>query len=482
MKNLKNILSKIKFTRFSGSIDREIRSLSFDSRNTGKDDIFVAVRGTNSDGHEFIHQASENGASVIVCEKMPDELIENVSYIEVSDSHEALGKIASAFYSHPSSQMKVIGVTGTNGKTTIATLLFRLFSSLGYKAGLISTIEVINILKSKPASHTTPDAVQLNQVLAEMLSEGCEYVFMEVSSHAIHQKRIAGITFSGGIFTNLTHDHLDYHPSFRDYLEAKKSFFTTLSPEAFALINADDKNSQVMVQNSKAKIYTYGIKGMSDFRGKIFETRLEGNHMQIDNSEIWTQLPGIFNAYNLLAIYATAILSGIAKDIALKSISNQFSVPGRFEIIRSEKGKTGIVDYAHTPDALKNVLHTIKTIRNKKSRIISVVGAGGNRDKTKRPLMAKIAAEMSSILILTSDNPRNENPGAIIKEMKNGLEATLVKKIISITDREEAIKTACALSEEGDIILLSGKGHETYQEIKGIRYHFDDREILKKYI
>ena len=482
MMDLKNILAYLKIERYCGSSEREIRSVCFDSTQTGENDLFVALKGTKSDGHDFIDLAIKQGASVIVCEKMPEKINQNICYVQVNDSHEALGKIASAYYGHPSTHLKLIGVTGTNGKTTVATLLYKMFRSFGYRTGLISTIEVINNEKSGPASHTTPDSVQLNQLLAEMLTEGCEYVFMEVSSHAAHQKRIAGLSFTGGIFTNLTHDHLDYHHSFRDYLEAKKIFFNNLPSEAFALINADDKNGMVMVQNTKAKIFTYGIKKLTDFRGKISETHLEGNLMHIGKSEIWTQLPGRFNAYNILAVYGTSILSGIPKDKVLKVISEQVSVSGRFEIIRSERGITGIVDYAHTPDALKNVLLTINELKKKGCSIITIVGAGGNRDKTKRPIMAKIAAEMSTRLILTSDNPRDENPEVIISEMKNGLDDTLMKKTISITEREEAIKTACALAVREDIILLSGKGHETYQEIKGIKYHFDDRELLKKYL
>jgi len=482
MKNLKEILNQVRIIRFSGRIDREIRFLSFDTRQLGAEDLYVALKGTRSDGHDYIPVAVNNGATAVVCEKLPDILKENVCYIEVEDSHEALGVIASAFYDCPSGKLKLIGITGTNGKTTIATLLYRISRSLGYKAGLISTIAVVIEERSRTATHTTPDPLQINQALSEMVDEGCEYAFMEVSSHAAVQKRISGLIFCGGIFTNITHDHLDYHKEFKDYLKAKKFFFDNLSADAFALYNADDKNGKVMVQNTKAEKYSYGLKAMADFRASVIESHLEGNLLRIGNHEVWTKLPGAFNACNMLAVYAAAVLSGMHEESVLRALSEQSSVPGRFDIIKSARGITGIIDYAHTPDALENVLNTINKIRAGESRLITIVGAGGNRDKEKRPVMARLAAEMSNKIILTSDNPRDEDPDDIISDMKKGIDNTSAHKVVTITDREEAIQTACAFAENGDIILLAGKGHENYQEIKGVRKHFDDKEMLLKYI
>lgn len=482
MKKLKKLLSGVRILDLKGNPDPDIRSVCFDSRLIGKDDLFVALSGTKEDGHKYINSSINKGAVAVICEVFPHELPETVCYIKVEDSHEALGIIASNFYGNPSENLKLIGITGTNGKTTIATLLYNLASDLGYMAGLISTIEILIGRKSQPATHTTPDPLKINQALGEMISAGCEYAFMEVSSHAIVQKRIAGLHFTGGIFSNITHDHLDYHHEFSKYLEAKKSFFDNLSAEAFALYNIDDRNGNVMVQNTKAKIYSYGIKSMADFRASIIETHLEGSLLRINNKELSTRLPGKFNVYNLLAVYGAAILSGMPDDTLLEVLSKQQSVTGRFDIIRSDRGITGIVDYAHTPDALENILNAIHKIRLKENRIITIVGAGGNRDKEKRPLMAKIALELSDKLILTSDNPRDEEAEEIINDMKEGIKNSLSRDVLSITDREEAIRTACSFAVKGDIILLAGKGHETYQEIKGVKKHFNDKEILKKYI
>ncbi|MCB8995013.1 MAG: UDP-N-acetylmuramoyl-L-alanyl-D-glutamate--2,6-diaminopimelate ligase [Bacteroidales bacterium] len=465
-----------------GDPDTGIANLCFDSRKAGKGDLFFALKGTQSDGHLFIPELVKKGVSAVVCEDWPDINEGECTVIQVLNSHEALAQMASEYYGRPSEKLQLVGVTGTNGKTTIATLLYHLFTGLGYKCGLISTIKTEVAGKSAPASHTTPDPLQINSLLKEMTEAGCEYAFMEVSSHAAHQRRIGGLRFAGGIFTNLTHDHLDYHKTFRDYLMAKKMFFDALPPDAFALMNADDKNSKILTQNCKAKIHSYSLKAMSDFKGKIAESYLEGNLIILENKELWTQLPGVFNAYNILAIYGAARLLNADKDEVSAGISKLQSVAGRFEVMRSESGTTAIVDYAHTPDALENVLKTIREIRNGENRIITIVGAGGNRDKTKRPLMARIAASLSDKLILTSDNPRDEEPETIINDMKTGLDPVLERKAISITDREEAIRATCSFAESTDIILLAGKGHETYQEIKGVKHHFDDKEMLRKYL
>jgi len=482
MKNLKELLHQVRVVKFRGQPDSDIRYISFDTRQVGADDVFVALKGTKSDGHDFIPVAVNQGAKAVICERLPEIMKDDVCYVEVEDSHEALGIIASAFYGNPSGKLKLIGVTGTNGKTTIATLLFRISKAIGYKAGLLSTIAVVIEERSRTATHTTPDPLQINQALYEMANEGCEYAFMEVSSHSAAQNRIAGLTFSGGIFTNLTHDHLDYHKDFKAYLEAKRSFFNVLPEDAFALFNADDKNGRIIVQNTRAAKYSYGLKTMADFRASVIESHLEGNLLRIENHEIWTKLPGLFNAYNVLAVYTAAVLSGMPENNVLKAISEQSSVPGRFDIIKSERGITGIVDYAHTPDALENVLNAINRIRSSRNRVITIVGAGGNRDKEKRPLMAKIGAEMSDRLILTSDNPRDEDPDDIIKDMKKGVDNAFEKNVLTITDREEAIRTACAFAVKGDIILLAGKGHEDYQEVRGVKRHFDDKEVLLKYM
>ena len=482
MKSLRELLNETNVLNIKGDIDISIKSVCFDSRFAGKDDLFIAVPGTKVNGHDYIHSAIKNGAIAVVCELLPSEQNEMICYVQVKDSHEALGIIAANYFEHPSSKLRLIGVTGTNGKTTVTTLLYKLVRDLGYKAGLISTIAIEIMGKARETTHTTPDPLQINRALGEMVAAGCEYAFMEISSHAIVQKRINGLTFRGGIFTNITHDHLDYHHGFREYLEAKKLFFDYLTKDAFALFNIDDRNGRVIVQNTKANIFSYGIKSMADFRALVIETHLEGSLLRIGNKEINICLPGVFNVYNLLAVYGAALLLGMNEDSVLKSLSIQQSVRGRFEIVKSDRGITGIVDYAHTPDALENVLNTINKIKTGGSRIITIVGAGGNRDKAKRPLMAKIAAGMSDKLILTSDNPRDEEPDEIINDMMKGINNSLMRSVLRIPDREEAIRTACTFAAKGDIILLAGKGHETYQEIKGVKKHFNDKEILIKYI
>ncbi len=482
MKNMDDILKGCTVTGTRGGKKALSGKVVFDSREAGKGDLFVAVRGTRDDGHNFIDTVIRQGAEIIVCEEFPAEIVNTVYYICVEDSHAALAVIAANFFGNPSSGMKLIGVTGTNGKTTVASLLYQVAEGLGFKAGLISTVSVRFDGKMRPATHTTPDPVQLQSVIREMADAGCGFVFMEVSSHAIHQKRIAGLHFSGGIFTNLTHDHLDYHKTFRDYLEAKKAFFDNLGRDAFALVNADDRNGRIMVQNTKATVHTYAIKSMSDFHGKVMESHLEGNLLQVNNTELWTRLPGLFNAYNILAVYGAGILLGFDRRELMQQVSLCSSVDGRFEMIRKEGGPTAIVDYAHTPDALENVLNTIRGIRKTGERIFTVVGAGGNRDKTKRPEMARIAAALSDRVILTSDNPRDEEPSAILNDMKEGLSTEDMKKVIFITDRDEAIRAACSFAGMTDIILVAGKGHETYQEIRGVKQHFDDREKLRQYL
>jgi UDP-N-acetylmuramoyl-L-alanyl-D-glutamate--2,6-diaminopimelate ligase len=482
VKYLSDILKNIDLIRSAGTLDVEIANLCFDSRKVEKGDVFLALKGTQSDGHAYIAEVINKGAGVIVCEEWPDISHSFCTILQVLNSHETLARMASAFYNFPSEKIRLVGVTGTNGKTTIATLLYQLFTNLGYKCGLMSTINTRVAWKSSDATHTTPDPLQINALLAEMVEAGCEYAFMEVSSHAADQRRIGGLKFAGGIFTNLTHDHLDYHKDFREYLRAKKLFFDALPKDSFALVNTDDKNSKVMVQNCKARVYGYSVKSMSDFKAKVSESHLEGNLLQIGHKDMWTRLPGVFNAYNILAIYGTAVLLKANADEVFAEISKLESVSGRFEIYRSPGGTTAIVDYAHTPDALENVLKTIREIKTDENRLITIVGAGGNRDKTKRPLMAKIAASLSDKLVLTSDNPRNEEPESILNDMKAGLDPVLVRKMICITDREEAIRATCSFAEKNDIILLAGKGHETYQEIKGVKHHFDEREMLRKYL
>ena len=475
---LGELIGNIPIATISGSTDVEIRGIQFDSRKINAGYLFFAIRGTSSDGHDFIEQAILNGAVAVICEIMPVSCNTGVCYIKTSDSGIALGKIASAFNGNPSLNLKLVGVTGTNGKTTIATLLYQLFLALGYAAGLISTI--VNKINHQeyPSTHTTPDPIQLNELLASMVADGCEYCFMEVSSHAIDQNRIAGLTFTGGIFTNLTHDHLDYHKTFIAYLKAKKSFFDSLPAEAFAIVNKDDKNGIVMIQNTSAAKYTYSLQSLADYRCRVIENSFHGLLLNVDGDEVWFKMIGKFNASNLLAVYATAMLLNQDKTRTLEVLSKLEPVAGRFNYLRTNTNITAIVDYAHTPDALKNVLDTINEIRTHNERLITVVGAGGNRDAAKRPVMAKIAVTLSDYVILTSDNPRNEDPETILDEMRQGVEAQFSGKALVIVNRKEAIKTACILSKPGDIILVAGKGHETYQEIKGIRRHFDDKETL----
>ncbi|MCX6230801.1 MAG: UDP-N-acetylmuramoyl-L-alanyl-D-glutamate--2,6-diaminopimelate ligase [Bacteroidetes bacterium] len=459
-----------------------VNSLSFDSRKIEADSLFIAVKGTQADGHQYINQTIEKGAIAIVCEELPKELNKKITYIRVENTSFALGEIASDFYYRPSEKLKLVGITGTNGKTTTVTLLFNLFRSLGYNVGLLSTI-ANRINEAEIAStHTTPDAIQLNALLAEMYAKGCTHCFMEVSSHALVQNRIAGLYFTGAIFSNITHDHLDFHKTFAEYIKAKKLFFDTLPSEAFALTNIDDKNGSVMLQNTKATKYTYSLQSMADFKCKIIENELHGLFLNIDGIETSTKLVGSFNAYNLLAIYASAILLGEDKIEVLKELSNLNTAEGRFDYIKSKNNITAIVDYAHTPDALLNVLRTIEAIRTKTEQLITVVGAGGNRDAQKRPVMAKIASEMSDKLILTSDNPRDEDPEDILHQMEAGVDIAFKKKVLTIVNRKEAIKTACAMAQSGDIILVAGKGHEKYQEIKGVKHNFDDKEILKEFL
>lgn len=462
----------------SGSTDIMVSSLTFDSRAVNENSVFIAIKGTSSDGHDFIYQAISSGARAVVCHTLPAVLDKKVTYILVDETSKAMGLIASNFFCNPSREMKIIGVTGTNGKTTTATLLHDLFRKFGYSCGLLST--VCNKINEEiiPSTHTTPDAINLNQLLHAMVEAGCTYCFMEVSSHAVVQNRIAGIEFAGGIFTNITHDHLDYHKTFEEYLKAKKGFFDNLGKDAFALINADDKNGRIMLQNTKAKCYTYGLKSATDYKAKVIENRFSGLNLNIDGVEVWLKLVGLFNAYNILGIYATAILLGLDKIEVLTTLSNIGAVEGRFDAVKSPDGKIAIVDYAHTPDALENVLTTINSIAESHEEVITVVGCGGDRDSAKRPVMAKIACQLSSKVILTSDNPRSENPESIIDEMLQGVDYSMKSKVLVIENRREAIKTANALAKKGDIILLAGKGHEKYQEIKGVKYPFDDKQII----
>ena len=478
MKLLKDILYKAGIDEVVGSTNVAIEKICFDSRAVTKLSLFVAVPGTQVDGHDFINQAIADGSVAIVCETFPQNLNGKITYVKVVDCSKALGFIAANFYENPSEEIKLVGVTGTNGKTTTATLLYDLFKSLGYKVGLLSTVRNMIGNEEIPASHTTPDSLQLNALLKEMIGKGCSHCFMEVSSHAIHQNRIAGLCFDGAVFTNITHDHLDYHKTFDGYITAKKAFFDGLSDDAFALVNADDSHSSVMVQNCKAKQYTYALKTMADFKCRIIENQFDGLLLSIDNNEVWTQLIGTFNAYNLLTIYAVSTLLGEEKMDVLTSLSKLVSVEGRFEYFKTENNITGIIDYAHTPDALKNVLKTINDIRTGNEQVIAVVGCGGDRDADKRPKMAGIACELATKVVFTSDNPRSENPTVIIEDMQKGVEPQYYKKTLSITDRKEAIKAASAMATEGDIVLIAGKGHEKYQEINGEKLPFDDMETL----
>ena len=479
MIKLVEILKGIEVVSVSGTKNKVISGIEFDSRKVQKNSLFVAVKGYKTDGHNFISPAIASGASAVICETLPENPEKTVCWIKTGDSAKALGLAASNFYGNPSSSLRLVGVTGTNGKTTIATLLYRMFIRLGYKCGLFST--VCNYINEKEldATHTTPDPVQLNRLLSEMVNEGCDYAFMEVSSHSADQKRIAGLNFEGAIFTNLTHDHLDYHKTFDNYLAAKKSFFDLLPANAFALVNADDRNGRVMLQNCKARHYTFSVRGMADYRCNIIEQSFGGMGLKIQGEEVWTRFIGDFNASNLLAVYSASELLGAAKKEILTVLSDLHPVPGRLEVIKSPGGISGIVDYAHTPDALLNVIDTINKIREGGVQLITVVGAGGDRDRTKRPKMAAISAEGSTKVILTSDNPRSEDQEKIIDEMEAGITPDLKRKILRITNRHEAIKTAVMLANQGDVILIAGKGHETYQEIMGVKNHFDDREELK---
>ena len=478
---LSEILEHINYSEISGSVEKEILSIEFDSRKATSGSAFVAHRGVTVDGHKFIKAAINSGTYVVFCEELPAEISKEITYIKVADSNAVLGELAAAFYDFPSSKIKVVGITGTNGKTSIATLLYDMFLKLGYKTGLLSTISYRINETEETASHTTPNALKIQQLLSEMVDAGCEYCFMEVSSHAVHQKRIAGVNFAGGVFTNITHDHLDYHKTFAEYIKAKKGFFDELSKNAFAITNVDDKNGLIMLQNTKAKKVTFSNHSVADFRCKVMENHFDGMLLNLDGREIWTRFVGKFNASNLLAVYSTAIQLGQNKDEVLTVISNLHPVKGRFEILRSVDGKYAIVDYAHTPDALKNVLSAITEIRTKNEQVITVVGAGGDRDKTKRPEMAKEAVLASDKVILTSDNPRTENPAQIIKEMEAGVAAQFKNRVVSIENRLEAIKTATLIAQPGDIILVAGKGHEDYQDIMGVKHHFDDKEVIKEF-
>lgn len=477
---LKDILYKVALEAVKGSTDVAVNKIEFDSRKIVSGDAFVAIKGTVSDGHDFIAKAISLGASVVVCETLPDTVSEGVTYIQVADTSSALAYMAANFYGNPSADLKLVGVTGTNGKTTIASLLYQLFKNAGYRVGLLSTVKIMVDDTEYKATHTTPDSLTINYYLREMVEEGCDFCFMEVSSHGIHQKRTEGLHFTGGIFTNLSHDHLDYHATFAEYRDVKKSYFDNLPKTAFAITNIDDKNGAVMLQNTKAKKLTYALKSYADYRAQVLENQLSGLLMKINDQEVWVRLIGSFNAYNLLAIYGTAVQLGIEENEALRLLSELESVSGRFQYVVSDSKITAIVDYAHTPDALENVLKTIDDIRTKNEQLITVVGCGGDRDTTKRPIMAKIASEMSDKAIFTSDNPRSEQPEAIIEDMEKGVEGQNFKKTLSIVDRKQAIKAACQLAQSGDIILIAGKGHETYQEIKGVRYDFDDMKIVKE--
>lgn len=477
---VKEILVNCNLLEIVGNKDLNISSISFDSRKVENGTLFFAVRGTQVDGHNYIEKAIEKGALAIVCEELPANLNEAVTYIKVDNSAYVLGVSASNFFDNPSKKLKLTGVTGTNGKTTIATLLYRLFTDAGYVCGLLSTIENIVDHEVIPSTHTTPDPIELNALLKKMVDKGCEYAFMEVSSHSVDQDRIAGLNFAGGIFTNLTHDHLDYHKTMANYRNAKKKFFDNLPSNAFAITNLDDKNGAIMLQNTKAKRLSYALKHDADFKGVVLESHFDGMMLKVNGTELFTQLVGGFNANNLLAIYGAAIALGFDKDELLVEISKLKGANGRFDMVHCECGIVGIVDYAHTPDALENVLKTINDVRCHKETLITVVGCGGNRDTTKRPEMAAVAAKMSDKVILTSDNPRNEDPDEIIRQMKEGLDEEAKRHVLSITNRREAIRTAVALASKGDIILLAGKGHENYQEINGIKNHFDDKEELSE--
>ena len=477
---LKDLLRLAGKYEIVGNEETNVNGIEIDSRNIKDGNAFIAIRGTQADGHNYIGKAIELGAKTIICEKLPETTVEGVTYVTISDTEDAVGKIATTFYGNPTEKLDLVGVTGTNGKTTIATLLYNMFSAFGYKVGLIST--VCNYIDGEaiPTEHTTPDPITLNKLLGRMADEGCKYAFMEVSSHSVAQKRIGGLKFAGGIFTNLTRDHLDYHKTVENYLKAKKAFFDGLPKTAFALTNADDKNGMVMVQNTKAKVATYSLRTMADFKGKVLEDGFEGMLMDINNTEVNVQFIGRFNAYNLLAVYGAAYMLGKKAEDILLQLSVLKPVSGRFDSMRSPQGYTAIVDYAHTPDALVNVLNAIHDVLKGRGKVITVVGAGGNRDKGKRPLMAQESVTQSDKVIITSDNPRFEEPQDIINDMLAGLNKEEMKKVLAITDRKEAIRTACMLANQDDVILIAGKGHENYQDIKGVKYHFDDKEVVRE--
>ena len=477
---LKDILYKVTLEKVVGNTGVPVTELHFDSRKVGLNDVFVAIRGTLSDGHEFIKMACDKGAIAIICETLPDDFVNGITYVQVADSQQALALMAANFFGNPSENLKLVGVTGTNGKTTISTLLYELFTAAGYEVGLLSTVKIMVGKTAFKATHTTPDSLTINQYLRKMVDAGVEFCFMEVSSHGIHQKRTEGLLFTGGIFTNLSHDHLDYHKDFKEYLDVKKSFFDQLPKQAFALVNIDDKNGLVMLQNTSAKKYTYALKTYADYKAQILENQFSGLLLKINNSELWVKLIGNFNAYNLLSIYATAHLLGLESIEVLQLMSTLESVDGRFQYAVSPNNIRVIVDYAHTPDALKNVLETINTIRTGNEELITVVGCGGDRDAAKRPKMGRIAAQLSTKVIFTSDNPRTEDPDSIITQIETGVPPEHYKKTLSITDRKQAIKTACQMAVDGDIILVAGKGHENYQEINGKRKAFDDYKIVNQ--
>ncbi|MEY4038107.1 MAG: hypothetical protein RIR67_417 [Bacteroidota bacterium] len=480
MRILKDILYKVAIEAVKGSTEIAIGKIDFDSRKIELNDVFVAIRGTISDGHDFIAKAIELGATAIVCDTLPETIAEGVTYIQVKDTNSALAIMAANYFDNPSQKLQLVGVTGTNGKTTIASLLYQLYKKAGYKVGLLSTVKIMVDEVEYKATHTTPDSITINQYLSAMIEAGVEYCFMEVSSHGIHQKRTEALHFVGGVFTNLSHDHLDYHATFAEYRDVKKSFFDHLPKTAFALSNIDDKNGPVLLQNTVAKKCTYALKSYADYKAQILESQLSGLLLKVNGNEVWVKLIGTFNAYNLLAIYGTAIELGMESLEALRLLSELESVSGRFQYIVSEGNITAIVDYAHTPDALENVLKTINDIRTKNEQLITVVGCGGNRDKAKRPVMGGIASDLSDKAIFTSDNPRNEDAEVIISEMEQGVAPQNFKRILSITDRKQAIKTACQMAQPNDIILIAGKGHETYQEINGVRHDFDDMKIVKE--
>jgi UDP-N-acetylmuramoyl-L-alanyl-D-glutamate--2,6-diaminopimelate ligase len=480
MKTIAALIQNTTVTEVIGDTQLTVLHLTYDSRAAGEGSLFFAVKGTQADGHTFIPSVIEKGVAAIVCEQLPEQLDETVTYIRVANTNKAMAQIAAEFYDHPSRKLKLTAVTGTNGKTTVATLLFKLFRSFGYNVGLLSTVQ--NQINDTviPSTHTTPDSIRINELLEMMVDKGCEYCFMEASSHAIDQERIGGLHFAGTVFNNITHDHLDYHVTFDNYIKAKKKLFDELNDDAFALTNKDDKNGMVMLQNTKATRYTYSLKSLADFKAKIIESDFNGMLLNIDGDEAWFRLVGNFNAYNLLAVYGTAFLLGKSKHEIITHLSNIESVKGRFEYVRSDNGVIAIIDYAHTPDALENVLTTINEIRTQNEQLITVVGCGGNRDTSKRPEMADVATELSTRVIFTSDNPRNEDPEAILDDMQKGVKPLHYKKTLRITDRREAIKTAVSFAQKNDIILIAGKGHENYQEIKGVKHHFDDKETVSE--